>query len=533
MKINVLRLGFLSALSATAQQAPAVPRDNQFDVCTDFCKSALTVCEGTVDWVTGNVAVPFTRHGQERTGGKRVLGSTYNSKARKLGMPSEQFDACHYTCMGWMYFRQEAQISFEERYFNGYNVGDNLNCRYNHLNFAQGIPRFYFDLQASESEAAAQHCQHITPDGGWVCTDIRDESGMTPSQHLKNSVLRHRLGDCFLAADNTIADCHAKALRDDIVDAALAWLPDDIEYIFLNNNALQRVPNISRFTKLKGIYLENNSIKSLHAASFENNTQIEIINLGNNLIGIDTVPKDGVSVRPDYELPRMLLHKLPNLRLFVLNYNYVSKIPTDFFVRNKNIEVISLLGNSFTEFPESLLRGLTKLELFAFGQQGKNSKLAGGIQEQGKIFTEAGLPDTIFDDCVSLQYWSGFVNGISLVKARWFQNTPNIESIVLFLNGSAADPSKPLVIEPGVFANLPNLIDFSMYSSDYHGTPAGALGPPPLSPGNFLNNHKILGVLDGSQFLLAPKSFRQLVGLGDLEPLGMYPEILPLPFSTA
>jgi len=131
-----------------------------------------------------------------------------------------------------------------------------------------------------------------------------------------------------------------------------------------------------------------------------------------------------------------------------------------------------------------------------------------------------------------LQYWSGFVNGISLVKARWFQNTPNIEAIVLFLNGSAADPSKPLVVEPGVFANLPNLIDFSMYSSDYHGTPAGALGPPPLSPSNLLNNKKILGVLDGSQFLLAPKSFRQLVGLGDFEPLGMYPEILPLPFST-
>ncbi len=358
---------FLTVAAVSADQPPALPKANQYDTCTDFCKAALTVCEGTVDWVTGTVSVPFSRHNQ--VSGKKKKKSIFGNS--ELGRPDEQFDACHKICMGWQYFRQEATIDFSQRYYQSYSTGDTLNCRYNHLNFAQGIPRFYYGLQASESESAAQHCQHITPDGGWVCTDYRDEDGLTPPQKLKNSVLKHRLGDCFLTADDKIADCHAKALRDDTVGAALKWLPNDIEYIFLNNNALQNVPDISRFLNLKGIYLDNNSIKTLDTATFSYNKMLEVISMNNNLIGLDTVVEG--TVDPNYTLNPSLLYGLTELKAFYINFNYISSIPENFFQSNKEIEMIALVDNAFSEFPEGLLRGLTKLQLFAFGQQGKVS----------------------------------------------------------------------------------------------------------------------------------------------------------------
>ncbi len=164
---------------------------------------------------------------------------------------------------------------------------------------------------------------------------------------------------------------------------------------------------------------------------------------------------------------------------------------------------------------------------YRFISQNSNDPAVAG--KQGKIFTEDGIPDSLFDDCESLEYLSTFVNGLTVLKARWFQNTQNIESLVVFLNGiSAFGPSNPLTIEEGVFDNLPNLIDFSMYSSDlfgYSGVPSA------LDPTKFVNNEKLLGVLDGSQFLLAPKDFRALVGLGDVDPLGIEPEVRPLPTS--
>lgn len=65
MKFRIAVL--LAATVAASAQFPVAPVNNQHDVCTDFCKGALTVCEGTVDWVTGAVATPFSRHGDNYT----------------------------------------------------------------------------------------------------------------------------------------------------------------------------------------------------------------------------------------------------------------------------------------------------------------------------------------------------------------------------------------------------------------------------------------------------------------------------------
>ena len=54
-------------------QFHVAPIQNQYDVCTDFCKGALSVCDGVVDWVTDTYAVPLTRHGQAGNGNVKAL----------------------------------------------------------------------------------------------------------------------------------------------------------------------------------------------------------------------------------------------------------------------------------------------------------------------------------------------------------------------------------------------------------------------------------------------------------------------------
>lgn len=69
MKFGISTITLLS--SAVAASAQLAPSSNQYDVCTDFCKGALTVCEGVVDWVTGAVATPFSRHGDNYNPSRR------------------------------------------------------------------------------------------------------------------------------------------------------------------------------------------------------------------------------------------------------------------------------------------------------------------------------------------------------------------------------------------------------------------------------------------------------------------------------
>jgi len=441
----------------------AAPLYNQYDVCTDFCKGAITTCEGVVDWVTNTYATPLSRHIDGGAG------------TDATGKPGEQFGACHNTCMGWVYWRQDAQPDFTQRFYNGYAIGDSLNCRYNHLQFASGIPKFPYGLAASESESANQHCQHITPDGGWVCTDYRDSDNKTPPQLYKEAMFtKHRVGDCWLAANDKIADCHRKGLKDGTVDQQLLWVPDDIEYIFLHANALTKVPDLSRFTELKGIYLENNALAMLESDDFASNTKLQILNLSNNFIT---------------EIPADLLAPLTDLKTFFFNFNYITAVPATLFSTTTDIELISFVDNKLTEFESDTFAGLRSLKLLAFGQQGK-------ALDRGKIFSADSIPDGLFDDLVSLEYFSTFINGVGVLKESWFGDwSANLEGIAIFLYQlPTKGPIPPLVIEDGVFDKLPSLIDIATYSS-------GNI----INPGDVTNNKKLLTVLYGSQFgILAP-----------------------------
>ena len=401
-------------------------------MCTDFCKGATTTCEGVVDWVTNTYATPYSRHIEGGAG------------TDATGLPHEQFQACHDTCMGWVYWKQPGSVQhdYSERFFKGYIIGDSLNCRYYHLQMASGIPTNPYGLPSSESESAARHCQHITPDGGWICTDYRNDDGKTPGQLYKeNMFTKHRLGDCWLAADDKIADCHHKGLNDATVDQQLLWLPDDIEYIFMNDNALTKVPDLSRFTELKGVTFENCAISELESDDFASNTNLEIINLCNNVIR---------------ELPGDLLTNNVNLKAFHFTYNYIEAVPPTLFSTTSDIEMIAFVGNFIGELQAGTFDGLTKLKLLAIGDQG------GFVRP---TLSEDSIPDGIFDDLISLEYFSCFLNGIDVLKASMFGDwSANVECADVFqMKGSS--PATPLVVEDGVFDLLPSLIDFATYSS--------------------------------------------------------------------
>jgi len=465
------------------------PIYNQVDVCTDFCKGALTTCQGVVDWVTNTYAVPTTRH---------IEGGTGTSITR-TGEPYEQYDACHKTCMGWVYWRQEPAVTGATRFFNGYSVGDSLNCRYNHLQFASGIPSNPYGLKASESESGAEHCAHITQDGGWVCTDYRNEDNKTPGQLYMNSILRHKMGDCFLAADDKIADCHRTGMTDANVDQNLLWLPDDIEYIFLNANSFTKIPDLSRFKSLKGIYLENNAIETLESDDFASNTELEIINLSNNFIT---------------EYPADFFSNLTKLKAFYALFNYVEKIPDKLFSKNNEIEMIAVVGNKLEGFEAGTFDGLSKLKLLAFGGQGKASF-------DGRIFTEDGIPDGLFDDLVSLEYMSWFIHSIGRIKSTWFGDwSAKVENIVGFIYKGN---NPPVVVEEGVFEKLPNLINFASYT-------AGNV----VNPTDVATNTKLRSITFGNQGdINQPLPFSGLFPKPELIPPSSTPTPAPITPTSA
>jgi len=457
------------------------PIQNQYDVCTDFCKGALSVCEGVVDWVTDIYAVPLTRHGQGGDGNGKTHRRLKKSKSHKAEPKSKshkaepelkphaydaagQFPACHDTCMGWIYFKQQAFPNPAAGLFNGYAIGDSLNCRFNHLMFASGFPGFpsAYGLKASESESAAQHCQHITNDGGWVCTDYRNEEGKTPAQlYRAGTMTKHRLGDCFLAADDTIADCHRKGLDDTKIAQNLLWLPNKIQYIFLNNNRLTEVPDLSRFTQLKGVYFQNNKMTTLRSDAFVANTKLEIIDFGNNKITA---------------LPEDILATLTNLKAFFCNFNLITEVPERLFRKNEEIEMISLVDNRLTSFKPNTFKKLHSLQLLAFSQQG-------GVGSGRGIFKADGVPPGLFDDLVSLEYFSTFISGLEVLPKSWFGSwSAKIESIAIFQNPLSS-------IEDGVFELLPGLIDFAAYTSGVN-----------ISPNDVATNTKLKSLLYGSQY---------------------------------
>jgi hypothetical protein len=410
-----------------------------------------------VDWVTNTYSTPYTRH----------LDGGAGTDA--TGKPEEQFGACHDTCMGWVYWRQPPFIELPPSRFNiGYNSGDSLNCRMNHLQFAT-----FFGSQgifSSEADQGQHHCQHLTPDGGWICTDYRNAENKTPPQVYKEATFtKHRLGDCWLAADDKIADCHRKGLTDANVDQNLLWLPDDVEYIFLLANALTKVPDLSRFTELKGIYLTNNAIATLTSEDFSANTKLEIISLEGNFITV---------------LPPDLLAANTDLKLFNINLNYVRDVPQTLFATNTLLLAISFAFNQISSFEPGTFDGLAKLKILSFGDQGKAA-------EEAQIFSENGIPDGLFDDLVDLEYLSFFLNAFSVIKAKWFGDwSAKVESLTVFQMFKIGIPA--LVIEDGVFEKLPSLIDLPSHTS------GNVINPSDLS-----NNPKLLSVMYGNQFAIA------------------------------
>lgn len=419
------------------------PVNNQYDVCTDFCKGAVTVCEGVVDWVTNTYATPYTRH---LDGGAGTAAT---------GQPEEQFGACHNTCMRWVYWREDHFITPPPTRFNlAHNSGDSLNCRINHLQFATASNTQ--GLFASESDRAQHHCMHLTQDGGWICSESRNAENKTPEQLYKEAMFtKHKVGDCWLAADDKIADCHYKGLTDATVDQNLLWLPDDVEYIFLLANLLTKVPDLSRFTELKGIFLKNNAIDTLTSNDFAANTKLEVLSLEGNFITV--VPPDLIAANTE-------------LKIFNTAFNYMKDVPQTLFATNKELQAINLAFQSIKLFESGTFDGLTKLKLLSFGVQ---AKYLGPVP----FFTEDSIPDGLFDDLVSLEYLSFFDLNIGVIKEKWFGDwSAKVEGLSIFGQRVPA-----MVIEDGVFDKLPNLLDLASQNNGNIINPSDVPNNPQLT----------------------------------------------------
>merc|ERR1712032_605567 len=177
---------------------------------------------------------------------------------------------------------------------------------------------------------------------------------------------------------------------------------------FLQSNALTKVPDLSRFTELKGIYLENNAIGGVESDTFAANTKLEVMILNNNFIT---------------ELPADLLASNTVLKSFQVAFNYIKSLPVMLFSTTPKLELMSLVDNRLTGF-------------------------------------ELGT----FDDLVSLQYLNTFINNISVLKSSLFGSwSAKLEVLIIFLYQTT--PVPPLVIEDGVFDKLPSLIDIASYTS--------------------------------------------------------------------
>jgi len=429
--------------------APAL---NQYDMCTDFCKGAVSVCEGVVDWVTNTYATPYTRH----------LDGGAGTDA--TGQPEEQFGACHDSCMRWVYWRQDYYIEGLDRFIIGHNTGDSLNCRMNHLQFA--LSNNKEGVLSSESNKGQHHCMHLTPDGGWLCSGDRNADNKTAEQLYKEAMFtKHKVGDCWLAGDDKIADCHYKGLTDATVNQSLRWLPDDVEHIFLIANLLTKVPDLSRFTELKGINLKNNAIDTVTSNDFAANTKLQSLTLDGNFI--TEFPADFITANTD-------------LTYFSALLNYVKGVPQTLFATNKELEQINLAFCYITGFESGTFDGLSKLKLVSFASQGA---------ALGFSLTEDGIPDGLFDDLVNLEYLSIFQNKFSVIKEKWFGDwSSKVEAVSMF------GQSVPLVvIEDGVFDKLPSLLELSTHQNGHA-----------IDPSDLPNNPQLTVTVGDGKAILAP-----------------------------
>lgn len=323
----------------------------------------------------------------------------------------------------------------------GVNLGsDTIWCRLRHLGLAENTNQY----------DPVFHCPHASPAGGGICRDSLVD-GATPFEHYRAGADTHRhLGYCDVLENDNFADCTKAGITDTTLAFALSLIPDTVTILVLNNNvgitelSSGIFDNLKNPASIKALIIEDCNIATLAENSFAPLVNLEILNMNQNLIS---------------ELPSGILASNPKLKQFSMfgagtKPGLLTTLPEDVFSPTPDIERIILYGHSgLTAFPANIFKGLGKCEMISFVACG---------------FSEAGFPDGVFSDLVSLQWFDFFGNQITKVESRWFDGgwAGKILRVAL-------DNNPITSVEAGVFDSLVSVENIYLHKTSIAILPAG------------------------------------------------------------
>jgi Leucine-rich repeat (LRR) protein len=202
--------------------------------------------------------------------------------------------------------------------------------------------------------------------------------------------------------------------------------------------------NLKNPTNIKALIIEDCNIATLAADAFAPLASLEILNINQNLIA---------------DLPSGIFASNPKLKQFSMfgagsKPGLLTSLPEDLFTPTPDIERIILYGHSgLTAFPANIFKGLSKCEIISF---------------VACSLSEAGFPDFVFSDLVSLQWFDFFGNQITKVESRWFDGNWAGRVLRVALNNNPIT-----VVENGAFDSLVSAENIYLHKTSITTLPAG------------------------------------------------------------
>jgi len=449
--------------------------------CIDFCTNYFNWCGSSNGFINPTKSELSIKNNSRKLEAevknlRKLVEFSEEIQPRTNFINTAAVEDCQTTCMTWPRENKDpSAFSFIDTEpadtFNSNLGGDTFACRERHLS-----------LGKNGGDDAVFHCPHATNPSTGICRDSQ-VNGYGPYELLRDGQpSRRRLGYCDLAGHDTIADCTDVGLStdddplNDSFKQALMFLPDTVEVVFLNGN-----PGITKLedgvfetaglTNLQAIYLNDCGIEDLQPSALSGLSNLKVFNINMN---------------PIPSLPVELFNHSPGLlqfecfQTFQGNNLALSGLPGTLFQNTPDIERIILYGHKrVTALPSGLLDGLTKLNTFSMVDSG---------------LTSDGIPDDLFHNCTSLQFWDFFGNSMDTFDGRWFNGNweKNLLRVTMWgqCNGmTTVDPTafdgmdsleaayfhkNGVVIDPAEFDDKENFIHLT-----FMGGVDGGFCPPP------------------------------------------------------
>lgn len=435
-------------------------------LCADYCDDYFN------KWcTTSNV---YLNGGSKRK--RRNLITTQEEDLDRGSSWSSALEKCHATCMLWPRGVNPGSFNIDERMLLEANEGktkeevinetvnsnlgsDTFWCRKTHMMFAE--------LYGLNSQVF--HCAHMTNSASGICRDSLIDD-YTPYELLRDGQpSRHHIGYCDIAADETVVDCTGNmGINQSNLYNVLAMMPKTTKVIFLNGIAGITALTANIFSdhllkpsNIQAIYVNDCKIDNIDASALNGLPNLKIFNADYNH-GITSISGS-------------LFSQNPKLLQFSMTATAISSLPANLFSNTKDIERIVIFQSpGIISLPSGLFDGLKNLNTILMVDNG---------------ITNGGIPNDLFDDLESLEYWHFFGNQLTTLKKRWFTSGgqsklgKSLLDISLWNNGGLTTAG----IEDGVFDKLDKLEVVFL-----HGTQVDYINPEEFADKkNF--NHLTLG----------------------------------------